>query len=102
MKEKRAWKINGFIGLLLLLASVCVGFTSTSTILTVAMFGLAFINLNGLTIVHPNNAVVVVFFGRYLGTIIDSVFYFTVPFSSRKSVSLKVRNFNSSTMKVND
>ncbi len=52
--------------------------------------------------VQPNQAKVVVFFGKYIGTIRDSGLFLTVPLSVRKTVSLRVRNFNSAKLKVND
>jgi regulator of protease activity HflC (stomatin/prohibitin superfamily) len=55
-----------------------------------------------LLIVQPNEAKVIIFFGSYLGSVRDSGFWFTVPLSGHKKVSLRVRNFNSKTLKVND
>lgn len=63
---------------------------------------LAGIFASGITIVQPNQAKVVTFFGRYLGSIRDSGLFLTVPLTIRQTVSLRVRNFNSSTLKVND
>ena len=58
--------------------------------------------LSGFTIVQPNEANALTFFGRYVGTIKDSGFWFTVPLTVRRKVSLKVHNFNSAILKVND
>lgn len=57
---------------------------------------------SGLTIVQPNQANVVIFFGRYLGSIRKSGLALTVPLTIRQKVSLRVRNFNSKKLKVND
>ncbi|MBY6268117.1 SPFH domain-containing protein, partial [Parageobacillus thermoglucosidasius] len=57
---------------------------------------------SGITIVQPNQAKVLIFFGRYLGTIRDSGLFLTVPLTIRQKVSLRVRNFTSSKLKVND
>ncbi|MFX3623594.1 MAG: SPFH domain-containing protein [Ectobacillus sp.] len=105
MTEKAAWKINGFIGLALLF--VIVAFALYFSIiqfnpLYVIVAGiLAIVVLSGMTIVQPNDSVAVIFFGKYLGTIRDDGFFITIP-SLRKRVSLRVRNFNSDTLKVND
>ncbi|TXK89925.1 SPFH domain-containing protein, partial [Parageobacillus sp. SY1] len=56
----------------------------------------------GITIVQPNQAKVLIFFGRYLGTIRDSGLFLTVPLTIRQNVSLRVRNFTSKKLKVND
>ena len=57
---------------------------------------------SGITIVQPNQAAVVTFFGKYLGSIRTNGLYLTVPLSLRRNVSLRVRNFNSKRLKVND
>lgn len=56
----------------------------------------------GLVVVQPNDSRVLTLFGRYNGTIAKDGFYWVNPFTLRKKVSLKVRNFNSPTLKVND
>lgn len=56
----------------------------------------------GLTLVNPNHAKVVLLFGKYRGTIRDPGFYWINPFTARRSVSLRVRNFESGRLKVND
>jgi regulator of protease activity HflC (stomatin/prohibitin superfamily) len=56
----------------------------------------------GFFIVQPNEAKVLIFFGQYLGSVRRSGFWWGTPFTIRKKVSLRVRNFNSSKLKVND
>ena len=56
----------------------------------------------GLTVVSPNTAKVVLLFGNYKGTIKLPGFRWVNPLTLRKTVSLKVRNFESSKLKVND
>ena len=63
---------------------------------------IALISLAGLTVVNPNDAVVATLFGSYLGSINRPGFWWINPFSSRKKLSLKVRNFESGRLKVND
>lgn len=56
----------------------------------------------GFFIVHPNESRVLVLFGKYAGTVIDSGFWWTNPFTTKKHVFLRIRNFNSEKLKVND
>jgi regulator of protease activity HflC (stomatin/prohibitin superfamily) len=55
-----------------------------------------------LVLVQPNNAAVITFFGRYKGTIRESGIWMVIPFSTSRKVSLRVLNFNSEKLKVND
>ncbi|HEX5071136.1 MAG TPA: SPFH domain-containing protein [Vicinamibacterales bacterium] len=57
---------------------------------------------NGLTVVSPNTAKVVLLFGEYKGTIKTPGFRWVNPLTVRRTVSLKIRNFESSKLKVND
>jgi regulator of protease activity HflC (stomatin/prohibitin superfamily) len=57
---------------------------------------------NGLTVVSPNTAKVVLLFGNYQGSIKTPGFRWVNPLTTRRTVSLKVRNFESSKLKVND
>lgn len=60
------------------------------------------IALGGFFTVAPNEGKVLQFFGRYVGTVRDAGPRWTNPFYSKRSVSLRVRNFESSKLKVND
>ena len=112
MKEKKAVYVNGYLGLVGLIILVgagavlfYLGMTNSSTFATVIgfiFFFIALILLSSATVVSPNQAKVILFFGQYIGTIRESGFFLTVPFAQKISISLKVRNFNSSVLKVND
>jgi len=56
----------------------------------------------GLTIINPNEAKVVQLFGVYKGSIKEQGFWWVNPLTTRRTVSLRVRNFESSKLKVND
>jgi regulator of protease activity HflC (stomatin/prohibitin superfamily) len=71
-------------------------------VLAVPLGLLAMFLLRGLGTLEPNEAAVLIFFGRYVATIRRDGFFFVNPFYSRKRVSLRVRNFNTPTLKVND
>jgi regulator of protease activity HflC (stomatin/prohibitin superfamily) len=67
----------------------------------VAMFVLLFC-LAGLFVVNPNEGRVVTLFGRYVGTEKRAGLWFANPFTRRKRISLRVRNFETAKLKVND
>jgi regulator of protease activity HflC (stomatin/prohibitin superfamily) len=105
MKETKAWYMNGFIGIIciaILVAGALVSFLQQQIVITVLFVVIAVALASGITIVQPNQAKVLIFFGRYLGTIRDSGLFLTVPLTIRQKVSLRVRNFTSSKLKVND
>jgi len=56
----------------------------------------------GLFIVHPNEAKVLQIFGKYTGTARDAGLRWANPFYQKTKVSVRVRNFESSKIKVND
>ena len=56
----------------------------------------------GFAIVQPNDSRVLILFGKYTGTIRKSGFWWVNPFTIKKHVSLRIRNFNSEKIKVND
>ena len=56
----------------------------------------------GLTVVNPNQARVVQLFGRYKGSLKEQGFWWVNPLTTRRKVSLRVRNFESGKLKVND
>jgi regulator of protease activity HflC (stomatin/prohibitin superfamily) len=58
--------------------------------------------LRGLILVNPNQSKVVLLFGRYIGTERRSGFWWVNPFTVRRTISLRVHNFNSDKLKVND
>jgi len=105
MKERSAWCINGFAPLLLmllLLPALIYCFIRLYFILG-TLLTIAFIIVSaGLQIVQPNQSAVLTFFGRYVGSIHEAGFWFAIPFSISKKVSLRVRNFNTEKIKVND
>jgi len=57
---------------------------------------------SGLTVVNPNTAKVITLTGMYQGTIKEPGFWWVNPFTTRRSLSLRVRNFESGKLKVND
>jgi len=108
MKEKSIFKMNGFAALVIALLCIVFGIylIVTGSISEKISGGivvlLGLIIATSLTIVQPNEAKVLTFFGTYLGVIRDQGLWATIPFTFKRSVSLRVRNFNSERLKVND
>ncbi|MBN6187476.1 SPFH domain-containing protein [Aneurinibacillus sp. BA2021] len=106
MTEKKAWAVNGFLGVLLIMMLLAGGVyflvAAQNLIAAVPLILLALLGASGVFIVQPNQAVVLIFFGHYLGSVRTSGLWLGVPFAVRRKVSLKVRNFNSKRLKVND
>jgi len=72
------------------------------TLLTVLWMVADAICFAGLFVVHPNQGVVVQLFGKYTGTVRAPGLHWVNPFTSRKAISLRVRNFETAHLKVND
>lgn len=108
--ETKAFRVNGFVVVLAGLVIVAAGvllivFGAPSPLPIVAgvfINVLALILLSGLTIVNPNESRVIQFFGRYIGTLKQAGLHFVVPLTGRKRISLRVRNFETAKLKVND
>ena len=106
------FKLNGFVGVLLfLLFGVITVFCFRQFVLSEYMIMLfAFVVtlivtvllLSAFTIIQPNQAKVFTLFGTYLGVIKQEGFWLSVPLTVRRNVSLRVINFNSDKLKVND
>lgn len=71
-------------------------------ITSILLFVAGLIMWNGLFIVQPNQAEVLTLFGRYLGSVKQDGWYFANPLVVKKKISLRVHNFNSPQLKVND
>jgi len=63
---------------------------------------LGFAMLFGYYMVEPNQAAVLTLFGKYIGTVRDQGLRFNNPFYASRKVSLRVRNFESGRLKVNE
>ncbi len=78
--------------------------TGAPVLIGVAIVGGIFLlfMLGGMFIVNPNEAKVLVLFGKYAGTVREPGMYWANPFFKRSTVSLRIRNFESQKLKVND
>ena len=105
IQERRAWAISGWLGVLVV-AGCIVGayFLANSSVKGViaAPIVVATVILGSLVIVQPGQTKVVRFFGRYVGTVRRTGLWWILPLSDRRSVSIRVRNFETNHLKVND
>ncbi|RAV20336.1 SPFH domain-containing protein [Paenibacillus contaminans] len=105
MNEKKALAVNGYFATLILVILLAGGIfllVQEQFVTGIIAEAIVLVIMASLTVVQPNQAVAITFFGDYKGTIRKSGLWLTVPFSIRKTVSLRVRNFNSAKLKVND
>jgi len=105
MQERKAWAMNGFAGIIIiaaLIAGAVLSLIGGQIVIGGLCLVIAVILGSGITLIQPNQAVVVIFLGKYMGTIRREGIVITVPFSMRRTISLRVRNFNSKRLKVND
>jgi hypothetical protein len=86
----------------LLIASLTGG-TSWAGVGAAALLALLLlVALNGFVIVQPNQAKVAVFLGRYMGTVARAGFHWLNPLTTRRNLSLRIRNLDTDVLKVND
>lgn len=102
--EKIVKPINGWIGILaaaLCLTVAILGLVNGYVVAT-ALIGVALFMLVGSVIVAPKDACVLIFFGRYKGTIKENGFYWVNPLTNRRTVSQRPRHFTSIPIRTND
>lgn len=106
--ERRAFKVNGFVVVLVLLvlgvAALLAGIGSEPALIALGAIWVVLVSLasTGFTIVNPNEAKVVQFLGRYVGSVSDAGFQWVLPLTTKRKVTLRVRNFETAKLKVND
>lgn len=129
IREVPAYKVNGFVALIVILTLASLGgWQAWSAIhglvealgrslrlgdlgdlvaevgawLGATLIAVVIPSVSGFFTIEPNQAVVLVFFGRYIGSVRQAGFWWSNPFASKSKLSLRVRNFNSKQLKVND
>ena len=103
--ERRAWRVSGWLGVLVVLIciGVCILITGNGTPGWIALpIVVAVIVITSLTIVQPGETKVVRFFGNYVGTVRQPGLWCVVPLSDKRTLSVRVRNFETNRLKVND
>jgi regulator of protease activity HflC (stomatin/prohibitin superfamily) len=102
IEERRTASINGWFGVLILF--ICVGAAielagSGWIAIPIVVFVIV---ISSLVIVPPGQTSVVQFFGRYVGTLRQPGLSWVLPLTNRQRVSVRVRNFETNHLKVND
>jgi regulator of protease activity HflC (stomatin/prohibitin superfamily) len=112
MSEKTTWTLSGylmlFVGIVLLAGAVGMGYLGSSTgngvyaAPCVILLLVSLLVLVGLFVVNPNEAKVMVLFGKYAGTVRSAGFFWANPFLIKRKISLRARNLSGQKLKVND
>jgi regulator of protease activity HflC (stomatin/prohibitin superfamily) len=114
MKEKQAISSSGWLAIMLGLGALAAAVAMIPLIklhpeapapFVLGLIGLVLTGillLVGLFVIGPNEARVLTFFGRYVGTVKDPGLRWANPFTSKIPVSLRARNFETAKIKVND
>ncbi|MGA8263223.1 MAG: SPFH domain-containing protein [Ignavibacteriaceae bacterium] len=112
ISEKTGKKMSGFVALTLTFVYLAIDVylfyimvkldEPLILIITLPMiFFTIFWNI-GYMVIQPNDSRVLILFGKYNGTAKDDGFFWVNPFTQKRHVSLRIRNFNSDKIKVND
>jgi regulator of protease activity HflC (stomatin/prohibitin superfamily) len=107
--ERQAFRVNGFwvlLAIVVVAAALLVFGVSRdeASAIVSGVIALVLISLmaTGFTVINPNEAKVIQFFGRYVGSVKDPGFQFVIPLTDKRRVTLRVRNFETTKLKVND
>ena len=102
--QRPALAVNGWLGVLVLAGSAWASVVAAQNHrgwlwlpLLVSVLVIA-----ALVIVPPGQTSVIQFFGRYVGTVSRPGFWWVLPLTIRRTVSIRVRNFETNHLKVND
>ncbi len=103
--QRPAWAISGWLGVLVVAACIAGAVLlarGSVPAVAIAPAVAGFLILTSLVIVQPGQTKVVRFFGTYVGTVRKSGLWWIVPLADRRSLSIRVRNFETNHLKVND
>lgn len=112
-KEKKfdGTLISGFVTIGMMVVLICVAFylflqSKTAGIwcvpVGVLLVGVVLFMLKGFMQIEPNNARVMIFFGKYKGTVKDNGFFWVNPFFNKVPITLRACNMDVEPIKVND
>ncbi|MBI3791116.1 MAG: SPFH domain-containing protein [Gemmatimonadetes bacterium] len=109
-RENQVHATSGPLALGISLAGVAAGFASVvssssdpiSVGVGVVLITIGFLCAGGCFVVEPGDARVLVLFGTYKGTVKTPGWFWANPFLSKRKISLRVRNFETQKLKVND
>lgn len=107
-KTFKGFKVSGFLALSIILLLLVIGvfmllIAKTSSILVAISCAFSIIYMRfGFVVIEPNNSRVLTFFGKYVGTITENVFFWINPLFTKKIVTLHIHNLDIEPIKVND
>lgn len=109
-KDINKTTLNGFIGLFIhtllgfFIIFLFIAIPDIGWLFNILIFGPIWtIYCNSYIIINPNEGAALLFFGKYSGTVKTEGFrFFLNPFYEKRKISLRIRNFESSQIKVND
>ena len=112
MNERTAFSRPGWAILFLLLAALAATIyllvqsaqaqVTAGAVICVLFLIVEVVCFHGLIVVNPNESQVLQFFGTYIGTVREAGFHWVNPLSTKRKLSVRVRNFETSKLKVND
>ena len=91
----------GFVGQVILIENETGGSAAIMALCVLGVLTLL-VCIKGYFIVNPNEAKVLTLFGKYSGSVKSDGFHWANPLLTKRHISLRVRNFESSQIKVND
>jgi regulator of protease activity HflC (stomatin/prohibitin superfamily) len=102
-------KISGFlslvIGLIIVIACIALFITQEELLVVIGVLALVVTFpalFYGLIMIEPNETRVMIFFGKYKGTLTDNGFFWVNPFYSMRRIPIRARNLDIEPVKVND
>ena len=100
--ERPAWAISGWAGVLAVAACIAAAVLLAGSAWIIAPIVIGSLVASSLVIVQPGHTKVVRFFGSYVGTLRRTGLWWILPLADRRSLSIRVRNFETNHLKVND
>lgn len=100
--ERPAWAISGWAGVVVVAACIAAAVLLAGSAWIIAPIVIGSLVATSLVIVQPGHTKVVRFFGSYVGTVRRTGLWWIVPLADRRSLSIRVRNFETNHLKVND
>ncbi|NCC19133.1 MAG: SPFH domain-containing protein [Bacteroidia bacterium] len=110
-KDFKGLRLSGFfmilIQIIIIAAMIFVGYRFESNeglviALEMVLFTILIFSLIGFVMIEPNEARVMIFFGKYKGTLKQNGFFWVNPFYVKKKLVIRARNLDTEPIKVND
>lgn len=110
-KDFKGFRLSGFfmilIQIIIIAAMIFVGYRFESNeglviALEMVLFTILIFSLIGFVMIEPNEARVMIFFGKYKGTLKQNGFFWVNPFFVKKKLVIRARNLDIEPIKVND